>query len=272
MSTLLETEVTPLLAAVVTPLDTSLLTGTSASAMASDANICRHLKQAAHAIPHHLAVAVQSAQGASVANLCYSELDFLNLDRQSDAIAFALNAHGIERGMKAVLMVTPSLDFFALTFALFKAGIIPILVDPGMGINNLKQCFAEAAPDAFIGIPKAHIARRLFGWGKGSIKSLLNVDGGKTGLPARLIRIATGAISLSTLLQNSSSRNASAQHTQAQHAEYPMVMLKSDEMAAILFTSGSTGTPKGVVYSHGMFEAQIQALKTIMAFAMVSAI
>ncbi|AUD59898.1 peptide synthase [Shewanella sp. Pdp11] len=266
MSTLLETEVTPLLAAVETPLESSLLTGTSMSVMACDANICRHLKQAAHAIPHHLAVAVQSAQGASVANLRYSELDFLNLDRQSDAIAFALNAHGIEHGMKAVLMVTPSLDFFALTFALFKAGIIPILVDPGMGINNLKQCFAEAAPDAFIGIPKAHIARRLFGWGKGSIKSLLNVDDGKTGLAARLMRIATGAISLSTLLQNDSSRqssslNASAKHASAQHAEYPMVMLKSDEMAAILFTSGSTGTPKGVVYSHGMFEAQIQALK-----------
>lgn len=123
MSTLLETEVTPLLAAVVTPLDTSLLTGTSASAMASDANICRHLKQAAHAIPHHLAVAVQSAQGASVANLCYSELDFLNLDRQSDAIAFALNAHGIERGMKAVLMVTPSLDFLHSPLRCLKRGL-----------------------------------------------------------------------------------------------------------------------------------------------------
>lgn len=251
MSTLLETEVAPL----VTQLEKSLLSGTSASATINDANICRHLKQAAHAIPHHLAVAVQSAQGASVANLRYSELDFLNLDRQSDAIAFALNAHGIERGMKAVLMVTPSLDFFALTFALFKAGIIPILVDPGMGIRNLKQCFAEAAPDAFIGIPKAHIARRLFGWGKGSIKSLLNVDDGKTGLAAKLIRIGTGAISLSTLLQSTSVQSS------ASKSEYPMVMLKSDEIAAILFTSGSTGTPKGVVYSHGMFEAQIQALK-----------
>lgn len=251
MSTLLETEVAPL----VTPLEKSLLSGTSASATVNDANICRHLKQAAHAIPHHLAVAVQSAQGASVANLRYSELDFLNLDRQSDAIAFALNAHGIERGMKAVLMVTPSLDFFALTFALFKAGVIPILVDPGMGIRNLKQCFAEAAPDAFIGIPKAHIARRLFGWGKGSIKSLLNVDDGKTGLAAKLIRIGTGAISLSTLLQSTSVQSS------APKSEYPMVMLKSDEIAAILFTSGSTGTPKGVVYSHGMFEAQIQALK-----------
>ncbi|MCU8070769.1 olefin beta-lactone synthetase [Shewanella sp. SM32] len=251
MSTLLETEVAPL----VTPLEKSLLSGTSASATVNDANICRHLKQAAHAIPHHLAVAVQSAQGASVANLRYSELDFLNLDRQSDAIAFALNAHGIERGMKAVLMVTPSLDFFALTFALFKAGVIPILVDPGMGIRNLKQCFAEAAPDAFIGIPKAHIARRLFGWGKGNIKSLLNVDDGKIGLAAKLIRIGTGAISLSTLLQSTSVQSS------ASKSEYPMVMLKSDEIAAILFTSGSTGTPKGVVYSHGMFEAQIQALK-----------
>ncbi len=255
MSTLLETEVAPLVAPLVTPLEKSLLSGTSASATVNDANICRHLKQAAHAIPHHLAVAVQSAQGASVANLRYSELDFLNLDRQSDAIAFALNAHGIERGMKAVLMVTPSLDFFALTFALFKAGVIPILVDPGMGIRNLKQCFAEAAPDAFIGIPKAHIARRLFGWGKGSIKSLLNVDDGKTGLAAKLIRIGTGAISLSTLLQSTSVQSS------APKSEYPMVMLKSDEIAAILFTSGSTGTPKGVVYSHGMFEAQIQALK-----------
>ncbi|CAD6366135.1 Long-chain-fatty-acid--CoA ligase [Shewanella hafniensis] len=249
MSTLLEKEVIPLVT------ETPFSTGTSQSAIASDANICRHLKQAAHDIPHHLAVAVQSAKGASVANLRYSELDFLSLDRQSDVIAFALNAHGITRGMKAVLMVTPSLDFFALTFALFKAGIIPILVDPGMGIKNLKQCFAEAAPDAFIGIPKAHIARRLFGWGKGTIKILLNVDGGKTGFAAKLNCMATGAMSLSTLLQNTSAQSS------AQKSPYPMVLLKPNEMAAILFTSGSTGTPKGVVYSHAMFEAQIQALK-----------
>lgn len=254
MSTLLEKEVIPLVT------ETPFSTGTSQSAIASDANICRHLKQAAHDIPHHLAVAVQSAKGASVANLRYSELDFLSLDRQSDVIAFALNAHGIARGMKAVLMVTPSLDFFALTFALFKAGIIPILVDPGMGIKNLKQCFAEAAPDAFIGIPKAHIARRLFGWGKGTIKILLNVDGGKTGFAAKLNCMATGAMSLSTLLQNTSAQSSGAQSS-AQKSPYPMVLLKPNEMAAILFTSGSTGTPKGVVYSHAMFEAQIQALK-----------
>ena len=136
-------------------------------------NLCRHLKSAAQHTPQALAVAVQQAKGLPFFNktLSYQELDFKQLDELSDRLAFALNQYGISPGMKAVLMVTPSLDFFALTFALFKAGIIPILVDPGMGVKNLKQCFEEAEPDAFIGIPKAHLARRLFGWGKRALKS-----------------------------------------------------------------------------------------------------
>lgn len=238
--------------------DAQLGHGTSAVEQAPDANICRHLKQAAHHIPHHLAVAVQLGKGKSLANLTYQELDFISLDKQSDAIAFALNAHGLTRGMKAVLMVTPSLDFFALTFGLFKAGIIPVLVDPGMGIKNLKQCFIEAAPDAFIGIPKAHIARRLLGWGKGSVKRLINVDANLSGLAGTLSRLLTGAPSLASMLLSTAKSSAAKLPEQV---EYPMALLEHDEMAAILFTSGSTGTPKGVVYSHGMFEAQIQALK-----------
>ena len=31
--------------------------------------------------------------------------------------------------------------------------------------------------------------------------------------------------------------------------------------AAIIFTSGSTGVAKGVVYEHGMFAAQVEALR-----------
>ncbi|GGM89011.1 olefin beta-lactone synthetase [Shewanella xiamenensis] len=243
--------------------DAQLGHGTSTAEQASYANICRHLKQAAHHIPHHLAVAVQQGKGKSLANLTYQELDFISLDKQSDAIAFALNAHGLTRGMKAVLMVTPSLDFFALTFALFKAGIIPVLVDPGMGIKNLKQCFIEAAPDAFIGIPKAHIARRLLGWGKGSVQHLINVDSNPRGVAGTLSRLLTGAPSLASILL-STAKSSTAKSSVAklsEQGEYPMALLRHDEMAAILFTSGSTGTPKGVVYSHGMFEAQIQALK-----------
>ena len=211
------------------------------------ANLCRHLAKAAINTPTALAVAVQKSQRGQ---LSYSEIDFANLHQQSDQIAHALTDYGLKPGMKAVLMVTPSIDFFALTFALFKAGIVPILVDPGMGTKNLKQCFAESQPDAFIGIPKAHIARILFGWGKGSVKKLLTV-GGST-LLAKLI----GGISLTSLLKRHGAQNNPNQTT-----AFNMVKLADDDMSAMLFTSGSTGTPKGVVYSHKMFEAQITALK-----------
>ncbi|MEH6453704.1 MAG: AMP-binding protein, partial [Psychromonas sp.] len=201
------------------------------------ANLCRHLISAANTFPDSLAVAVQKKR---FTKLTYQEINFAELNQRSDQIAHALNQYGLKSGHKAVLMVTPSLDFFALTFALFKAGIIPILVDPGMGIKNLRQCFAEAKPDAFIGIPKAHVARKLFSWGKQTITHKITVAGSSI----------WGGISLSALLTKSST-----------NTPYPMVKLAEHDMAAILFTSGSTGTPKGVVYSHAMFEAQISVLK-----------
>lgn len=207
----------------------------------ADANLCRHLISAASHSPEDLAVAVQTARGSifSAKTLEYQELNFSELNQQSDRLAHGLNAYGITRGMKAVLMVTPSVDFFTLTFALFKAGVVPILVDPGMGVKNLKQCFIESEPDAFIGIPKAHLARKLFGWGKGSVKHLVTVGG----------RSLFGGVTLEAIAAHGSSK------------PYDMLWLAQDEMAAILFTSGSTGTPKGVVYSHKMFEAQISALR-----------
>ena len=214
------------------------------------ANLCRHLKRAAQNIPDALAVAVQKY---SRGNLCYDEIDFAHLDQRSDNIAYALHAFGITPGSKAVLMVTPSIDFFALTFALFKAGIVPILVDPGMGIKNLKQCFIEAEPDAFIGIPKAHIARFLFGWGKNTVKKYLTVTDTDAGKASEFFTTLLGGYSLKALLK----KYPMPENTSV----FTMVTLNDNAMSAILFTSGSTGSPKGVVYSHKMFEAQITALK-----------
>jgi acyl-CoA synthetase (AMP-forming)/AMP-acid ligase II len=203
----------------------------------NQSNLCRHLADAANKFPTSLAVAVQKKQ---IGKLIYQEMDFAQLHRQSDQLAFAFNKQGLKAGDKAVLMVTPSLDFFSITFALFKAGIIPILVDPGMGTKNLKQCFVESKPDAFIGIPKAHVARRLFSWGKETIKHNITVAG--SGL--------WGGIGLKRLLKKYPT-----------DSNYSIVKLEPNQLAAILFTSGSTGSPKGVIYSHAMFEAQISALK-----------
>jgi acyl-CoA synthetase (AMP-forming)/AMP-acid ligase II len=166
-------------------------------------------------------------------------LTFLELDRDSDRIAAGLATIGIVRGTKVALLVPPSPELFSLTFALFKAGAVPVFIDPGIGARNMKGCLAEAEPEAFIGVPKAHLARRLLGWGKKTLTILVTVGGGRVwgGIPLDELRRA------------------------AQETPFTPVETRRNEIAAILFTSGSTGPPKGAIYTHGTFAAQVEALR-----------
>ncbi|BCG47180.1 AMP-dependent synthetase/ligase in alkane synthesis cluster [Citrifermentans bremense] len=196
-------------------------------------NIAAHLPEMAKRQPDTRAI-IFPKQNRS---LSFSELNTL-----SDRIARGLIANGICRGVRTVLMVTPSPEFFALTFALFKVGAVPVLIDPGLGIKNLKQCFSEAQPHAFIGIPKAHLARLIFGWGKETIRTCITVGS----------RLFWEGTTLKRIID---------EHTDA--SPFVPAPTSSEDVAAILFTSGSTGVPKGAVYSHGNFAAQVQALKQV---------
>ncbi len=80
-------------------------------------------------------------------------------------LARGLIAMGVTPGMRLVLIVPPSIEFISLVFALFKSGVVQILIDPGMGRRNLIRCLAEAEPEGFIGIPLVHAAVRSFGDG-----------------------------------------------------------------------------------------------------------
>jgi len=195
-------------------------------------NIAAHLPRMAKLQPDTTAIIFPKGN---------QRLTFQELDRLSDRICHGLIRSGITRGTRTVLMVTPSPEFFALTFALFKVGAIPVLIDPGLGIKNLKSCLAEAQPSAFIGIPKAQAARLLFGWAKDSLKTIITVGP----------RLFWGGITLDKLIQQSPDK------------PFEMAVTAADDQAAILFTSGSTGPPKGAIYSHGNFSAQVEALQQV---------
>jgi len=167
-------------------------------------------------------------------------LSYSELDRRSTNIAQGLQSIGIGRGLRTALMVKPGLDLFALAFALFKCGAVPVLIDPGIGLRNMKSCLAKARPEAFIGIGLAHLARVLLGWARDDLRHFITV-----GTP-----LLPGSIRLDTIEKNPG---------EIQYEEVADV--REDEIAAIVFTSGSTGPPKGVVYRHGNFMAQIEALR-----------
>jgi len=170
----------------------------------------------------------------------YESCTYQALDELSNSYARGLVAYGIGPGTRSALMLTPGLEFFAIFFALFKAGAVPVLIDPGIGVKPLKECLGEAAPKAFIGVTRAHFARRLLGWAKESCELL--VTAGPT--------LGLGGINLKKLREMGDASTGEIMHE-----------AKPDEIAAILFTSGSTGVPKGVIYRHRHFNAQVEMLR-----------
>lgn len=198
-------------------------------------NIAARLSQRAREMPSKRAVVFPEGRDSS-GRVAYTHLTFEQLDRLSDAYARGFARIGIGRGTKTVLMVRPSLDFFALTFALFKVGACLVLIDPGLGKRRVLRCLEEIQPEAMVAIPIAHAAKTLLR----ALRSVrIRVTVGR--------RWFWGGHSLSEL------RDFAPE-------PYAAASTRSEDTAAILFTSGSTGIPKGAVYTHGIFDAQVRFL------------
>lgn len=175
----------------------------------------------------------RTANGWQDERWSYSELNAL-----TDRLAAGLQKHGLGQGTRVAFMVPPSLEFFALFFAMFKAGCVPVLIDPGIGIKPLKTCLGEARPEAFVGVTRAQVARMVLGWARDSIKTVITVG------PRPLWR----GLRYQDLLK-------------ADRQDFRAPEIGREDEAGIVFTSGSTGIPKGVVFRHRMFVGQVELMR-----------
>ena len=202
-------------------------------------NIAAALPRLARERPQQVAMRCPGRNGRYEVALTYAQLD-----ARSDAIAAGLAKRGIARGTRTVVMVRPTPEFFLLMFALFKAGAVPVLVDPGIDKRALKQCLDEAKPEAFIGVPLAMLAKTLLRWAASA-----------------RVRVTTG--------MRAWLADATLAEVERDGANAPpqLADTQPDDVAGILFTSGSTGVPKGVVYRHRHFVAQIEMLRNAFGIA-----
>lgn len=201
-------------------------------------NIAGQLTAIAARTPDKHAVVWTAGREAS-GRTRYAHVTFRELEQETDRYAHGLSAAGIRRGTRTVLFVTPGRDFFALVFALFKIGAVPVMVDPGIGRQQMRRCLSDVQGEAFIGVPLAHLFRTLY---PGSFRSVrVAVTVGR--------RWGWGGLRLEDVRADPWTR-------------YEPAPTRATDAAAILFTSGSTGPAKGVLYEHGMFDAQVRYLRS----------
>jgi len=200
---------------------------------ADSANIARYLPLMAARQPGHPAVKIPRGR-TRAGDIDYLVLTFAELAAEVDAWGARLVARGVRPGDRALVMVRQGLPLIAATFALFKLGAVPVVIDPGMGLRNFLACVARSRPRVLLGLPFAQLVSFIFP------------------RPFQTVGVRVTA---------SSSMTARLAEYRAENQKSKMAECSADALAAILFTSGSTGSPKGVCYEHGMFDAQVRLIR-----------
>jgi len=92
----------------------------------------------------------------------YSQLTFRELEKRIETYSFFLEKQGFRPGDRTLLFIRPCLEFHALVFALFRSGIIPVLIDPGMGKENLLRAIEKTKPRGLIAESVVFWLRRFY--------------------------------------------------------------------------------------------------------------
>jgi acyl-CoA synthetase (AMP-forming)/AMP-acid ligase II len=196
-------------------------------------NVARHLRIAATERPADLATKSPHGVGPD-GKILHAARSFRQLDQESDAAAEHFARSGLAAGDRVLLAVRPGHDLIVGMFALLKLGAVPVAIDPGMGWSAFLDCVRRSRPTALVGVRSA---------------ALLSL------LPLAAFRTLRHRVTVG----NSAWREALASTPARPRA---LADVGPGSLAAILFTSGSTGVPKGVCYTHAMFDAQIELVRS----------
>src|SRR5262245_61486166 len=126
------------------PIDSSAASAEAGARL----NVADRLAAMAARLPMQVAVATS-----------FGTITFAELDVEATRIARGLLVWGVPKGTRLALLVRPGIEFVALVFGLLRAGMVIVLVDPGLGQRNLVRCLSAVEPEGFVAIGLAQAAR-----------------------------------------------------------------------------------------------------------------
>jgi olefin beta-lactone synthetase len=231
-------------------------------------NVTDRLAKFAAAMPDAITVAcprrslsrsARQQRGESGAR--YATTTFREMDAEATLIARGLLAWGVPPGTRFALLVRPGIEFVALVFGLLRAGMVIVLVDPGLGRRHLIRCLSDAKPEGFVAIGLAQAARLL--WRRAFPRARWNVTVGRQWFWGGMTLDKVRELGRSGVVHTGAGRALAEPVAPEKRTQSEAVSAtKADDPAAIIFTSGSTGAPKGVLYTQRMFDTQVAEIQS----------
>ena len=197
-------------------------------------NTAEQFERAARRHPDALAVVCESGS-----------VTYQRLHDRSSQFANALAAMGIEPGARVATWLENSVACVEIDFALAKAGLVRVPLNPRCTIREACVILTDVEPDALLlGAGFAEHARDLQGAAPTLRHTIVVGDAHPAALPA-------GALAYEDLIARAI-------------ASHPRCPADDETLHSIFYTSGSSGRPKGCMHTHrGIFQVACNVLLEI---------
>jgi long-chain acyl-CoA synthetase len=177
-------------------------------------------------VPDHIARAAKLYPGA-VAAICEGEhRTHREIDERSNRLANALLERGLAKGERVVVLLENSIRGIEIDFALGKAGLVRVSLNPRVTASELAYILDDAEPAAMIfGTSFTRLVEPALA-ARETIRVAIRID-----------EPDAQACGYEALIEGG-----------APHA--PAVEIAEEDLYSLAYTSGSTGKPKGVMLTH----------------------
>ena len=193
-------------------------------------NIAEILRRQANQHPEDIAI-------SDVFRRRNRDLTYAGLENASACAASLLHSKGLKPNDHVLIFVPMSAELYIALTAVFRLGLIATFLDPSAGREHIENCCNLVAPQAFIGIARAHLLRLM----SPALRRIPHKFSTDFSVPAAL------------RLQHPAQLQ--------RQAHFEIKPCAEEAPALVTFTSGSTGKAKALVRTHNFLLQQHQVLE-----------